>query len=169
MIKNGVSVLVGIIVATVMIMSGCGGGDIVRAKSGDTVRVHYTGKYSDGTIFDSSSDGEPLQFTLGEGQLIPGFEQAVIGMQVGEEKTVEIPSDEAYGPHQDELVLVVSRAELPEGLELEVGQQLQLEQEDGRQILVLVTDLSESDVTLDANHPLAGEDLIFDIELVDII
>ena len=169
MIKNSILILIGIMVTVVMIVSGCGGGEIVRAKSGDTVRVHYTLKLDDGTIFDSSSGGDPMQFTIGEGQLIPGFEQAVIGMKLGEEKTVRIPSAEAYGPYRDELVKVVGRTEFPADIEPQVGQQLELELEDGRQVLVLVTEISESGVTLDANHPLAGKDLTFDIQLVDII
>jgi len=169
MIKNSILILIGIMVTVVMIVSGCGGGEIVQAKSGDTVRVHYTLKLDDGTIFDSSSGGDPMQFTIGEGQLIPGFEQAVIGMKLGEEKTVKIPSAEAYGPYRDELVKVIDRTEFPADIEPQVGQQLELELEDGRQVLVLVTEISESGVTLDANHPLAGKDLTFDIQLVDII
>jgi len=169
MIKNSILILIGIMVTVVMIVSGCGGGGIVQARSGDTVRVHYTLRLDDGTIFDSSRDGDPMQFTIGDGQLIPGFEQAVIGMKLGEEKTVKIPSAEAYGPYRDELVKVVGRTEFPADIEPQEGLQLQLELEDGRQVMVLVTEISESGVTLDANHPLAGKDLTFDIQLVDII
>ena len=149
----------------------CGGGEgkegTAQAKDGDTVQVHYTLKLEDGTVFETSIGGDPLQFTIGEGQLIPGFEQAVVGMSPGESKTVEIPADEAY-PYHDELVMVVDRDQLPEDLQPEVGQQLQIRQPDGQTILVKVIDVSESSVTLDANHPLAGKDLTFDIELVEI-
>ena len=157
-----------------VIGAACGGGGgegeegTAQAKDGDTVKVHYTGKLEDGTVFDTSIERDPLQFTIGEGQLIPGFEQAVVGMSPGESKTVEIPADEAYGPYREELVMVVDRDQLPEDLQPEVGQQLQIRQPDGQTILVKVIDVSESSVTLDANHPLAGKDLTFDIELVEV-
>ncbi|RZN40109.1 MAG: peptidylprolyl isomerase [Methanophagales archaeon ANME-1-THS] len=138
------------------------------ARHGDTVKVHYTGKLEDGTVFDSSRDRDPLQFTLGEGQVIPGFEQAVVGMNVDESKTVTIPMEKAYGAHREEMVLVVGRNKFPEHLLLEVGQQLQIRLEDGQLIFVTVTEVTESSVTLDANHPLAGKDLTFDIHLVAI-
>ncbi|GAB1541431.1 peptidylprolyl isomerase [Scytonema sp. NUACC21] len=141
---------------------------MTQAKHGDTVMVHYEGKLSDGTVFDASTDGSPLQFTIGEGEIILGFEQAVLGMSVGETKTAEIPSDQAYGPHQPELVLNVERNQLPPDFEVEVGQQLQIQQAPGQFIPVTVTDVSSENVTLDANHPLAGKDLVFDIQLVDI-
>ena len=150
----------------------CGGGEgkegTAQAKDGDTVQVHYTLKLEDGTVFDTSIGGDPLQFTIGDGQLIPGFEQAVVGMSPGESKTVEIPADEAYGPYLEEMVLVVDRDQLPDDLQPEVGQQLQLQQEDGQIVILTVIDISESSVTLDANLPLAGKDLTFDIELVEI-
>jgi peptidylprolyl isomerase len=139
-----------------------------EAKYGDTVKVHYTGKLEDGTVFDSSIDCDPLQFTIGEGQVIPGFEQAVVGMNLGESKTVTIPMDKAYGPYREEMVAVVERNKFPEHMQLEGGQQLQIRQDDGQIIFVLVIDVSESSVTLDANHPLAGEDLTFDIQLIEI-
>ncbi|HEX30313.1 TPA: peptidylprolyl isomerase [Candidatus Poribacteria bacterium] len=141
---------------------------MAQAKRGDTVKVHYTGKLEDGTVFDTSLDRPPLQFTIGEGRLIPGFEEAVIGMSPGESKTVKVPADRAFGPHYEEMVLVVDRAEFPEHIDPEIGQQLQISQMDGRTIIVTVTDVSESTVTLDANHPLAGKDLIFDIKLLEI-
>jgi len=141
---------------------------MAEAKQGDTVKVHYTGKFEDGTVFDSSTDRDPLQFTIGEGQIIPGFEQAVIGMNPGESKTVDVPSEKAYGPHREELVMEVDRAKFPEHIKPEVGQQLQIPQAQGQAIIVTVTNISESSVTLDANHPLAGKDLTFDIELVEI-
>ena len=139
------------------------------AKDGDTVNVHYTGKLEDGTVFDSSVEREPLEFTLGAGTIVPGFEEAVRGMQAGQSKTVTIPSQEAYGPRHDEMVLVIERTELPPELKPDVGQQLQMQQPDGRAVSVLVTDVSETTITIDANHPLAGKDLTFEIELLEII
>jgi len=140
-----------------------------EAKNGDTVRVHYTGKLEDGTVFDSSFERDPLQFTLGEGQVIPGFEQAVVGMNPGETRTTTVPSDQAYGPHREEMVLVADRDQLPDNFEPQVGQQLQVLQADGRAVVVKVSDVSESSVTLDANHPLAGQSLTFEIKLLDIV
>jgi peptidylprolyl isomerase len=142
---------------------------MTQAKSGDTIAVEYTGKLDDGTVFDSSVGKDPLQFTIGTGEVIPGFEEAVIGMDAGDSKTVTIPAQEAYGEHNPELVMVFEREKIPPELEVEVGQQLQLQQDNGRAVPVVVTDLSTSKVTLDANHPLAGEDLTFDIQLVAII
>jgi peptidylprolyl isomerase len=142
---------------------------MAQAKNGDTVNVHYTGKLKDGKVFDSSVDREPLQFDIGHGNIIPGFEQGVIGMKPGESKTVNIPAEKAYGPYRKELVLVVDKSKIPTHLKPEVGQQLTLNQPDGRAVSVRITDISESNVTLDANHPLAGKDLIFDIELVQIV
>lgn len=141
---------------------------MVQAKPGDTVKIHYTGKLDDGTVFDSSVNREPLEFTLSGGQVIPGFDEAVLGMSPGESKTQKIPMDQAYGPHRDEMVLEISRQQIPPDLEPEVGQQLQVQQENGQAIPVFVTEVTESKVTLDANHPLAGEDLTFDIQLVEI-
>jgi peptidylprolyl isomerase len=142
---------------------------MTQAEHDDTVRVHYTGKLEDGTVFDSSAEGEPLQFTLGEGEVIPGFEDAVQGMEPGESKTVEISEEEGYGAHRDELVMTVNEDQLPADMEIEVGQQLQIRLENGQTAVVRVTDISDSDLTLDANHPLAGEDLTFEIELVEIV
>lgn len=139
-----------------------------KAQSGDTVQVHYTGKLNDGTVFDSSEGREPLQFTLGSGQVIPGFESAVSGMEVGESKTAQIASDDAYGPYVPERVIAVSRQDFPEDISPEVGMRLAVTQPNGQQIPVTVTDVSEEDVTLDANHRLAGQDLVFDIQLVAI-
>ncbi len=141
---------------------------MTQAKNGDSVKVHYTGKLNDGTVFDSSEGREPLEFTLGEGQVIPGFESAVVGMNTGETKTTEIPSDEAYGPHHPEMVLVVPRSQFPPDIKPEVGDQLQLSQTNGESFVVSVTDVTPEAVTLDANHPLAGKDLTFDIKLVDV-
>ena len=149
---------------------GCGGGESKgSAVIGDTVKVHYTGRLGNGTIFDSSVEREPLQFTLGQGQVIRGFEQAVLGMTVGESKTVVIPADEAYGAYRDELVIVEDRSNLPPGWEPEIGDQLPLTQPDGRVIWVTVIEITESTITIDANHHLAGKDLVFDIELVEIL
>jgi peptidylprolyl isomerase len=141
---------------------------MAQAKNGDTVKVHYTGKLDDGTVFDTSADREPLQFTIGEGQLIPDFEQAIVGMSPGETKNIQIPSDRAYGPHHEEMVMVVNRSEFPNDLKPEVDQRLQVRQPDGQSFAVTVTDVSESKVTLDGNHPLAGKDLTFDIQLAEI-
>lgn len=141
---------------------------MVQAKLGDTVKVNYTGKLQDGTVFDSSVDRDPLQFALGQGQVISGFEEAVVGMSPGESKSVTIPSAEAYGPYQDELVIVVDEQQMPSEISVEVGQQLQMRHSSGQAVPVTVTNIAESKVTLDANHPLAGKDLTFDLELVNI-
>jgi peptidylprolyl isomerase len=139
-----------------------------QAKPGDTVKIHYTGKLDDGTVFDSSVNREPLEFTLSSGQVIPGFDQAVLGMSPGETKTEKIPMDQAYGPYREDMVVEVSREQMPAELQPEVGQQLQVQQPNGQVIPVVITDVSDNSVTLDANHPLAGEDLTFEIQLVDI-
>ncbi|MFC1937723.1 peptidylprolyl isomerase [Chloroflexota bacterium] len=141
---------------------------MVKAESGDTVKIHYTGTLEDGTVFDTSVERDPLEFTLGQGQLIPGFEQAVIGMKIGDLKTINIPADQAYGPYRDDLILVIERDQLPEDLVPEVGQQLQITQADGEVVRVMVSDVSEATVTIDANHPLAGKDLTFEIKLIEI-
>ena len=138
------------------------------AQSGDTVRIHYTGRLADGTVFDSSEDREPLEFTLGSGQVIPGFDRGVTGMEVGDTKTIEIPAAEAYGERSEEMTLTVGRDQFPEGLDPEVGHQLQLGMDDGQLVPVTVTEVTDDTVTLDANHELAGKDLIFDLELVSI-
>ncbi|MCP6763219.1 MAG: peptidylprolyl isomerase [Fischerella sp. CENA71] len=139
-----------------------------QAKLGDTVKVHYTGKLDDGTVFDSSAERDPLQFAIGEGLVIPGFEQAVVGMTPGESKRTNIPADEAYGPYRPELVMVVDKERIPTDISVEVGQMLQISQSNGQAIPVVVTEVSDSQITLDANHPLAGQELIFDIQLVQI-
>jgi peptidylprolyl isomerase len=139
------------------------------AKEGDTVKVHYTGTLEDGSVFDTSVEREPLQFTIGQGQMIPGFEQGVIGMKLGESKTITIPADQAYGPYNEDLVGVVERDHLPAGMEPEIGQRLQSTQANGQIVVVTVINVSESTVTVDANHRLAGKDLTFEIQLVEII
>jgi peptidylprolyl isomerase len=141
---------------------------MTQAKYGNTVKVHYTGKLDDGTIFDSSFDSDPLEFTIGEGHVIQGFEQAVVGMDLNETKTVKIPVDKAYGPHRDDLIVVVNRSQLPADSKPEIGEQLEGRQPDGNIVVATVIDVSDSSVTLDANHPLAGKDLTFDIQLVEV-
>jgi peptidylprolyl isomerase len=141
---------------------------MAQAKSGDTVAVHYTGTLADGTVFDSSRGREPLSFTLGGGQVIPGFEEAVMGLSPGESRTTTIPSDQAYGEHQPDLVFAVDRDQLPPGMSPEVGEQYQMRQGDGQVMVVTVQEVEPGHVTFDANHPLAGQDLTFDLELVSI-
>ncbi len=160
---KGWHTVIGIILVAALLISGCGG---VVAKTGNTVKVHYTGTLNDGTVFDTSVNREPLEFTIGQGQLIPGFEQAVIGMKVGESATINIPAAEAYGLHRDDLVFAMERSQLPDNIE--VGQQLQMMQTDGSTVVVTVIEISETTAMIDANHPLAGEDLIFEIELIEI-
>lgn len=138
------------------------------AKAGDTVKVHYTGKLENGTVFDSSADREPLQFTIGEGNIIPGFENAVIGMEPGQSKTERIPCAEAYGPRHDEMVQTVERSAIPADIALEKGQRLQVSQPNGPAMVVTVSEVNDESVTLDGNHMLAGEDLVFEIELLEI-
>ncbi len=137
-------------------------------KNGDTVKVHYTGQLEDGSVFDSSVQREPLEFTLGQGQLIPGFEKAVVGLKVGDSTTANIPSAEAYGEPNPQMIIEVEKSQLPADLEPEVGVQLQLNQPDGQVIPVQITNVEGDNVTIDANHPLAGKDLTFNIELVEI-
>lgn len=138
-------------------------------QDGDTVQVHYTGTLEDGTVFDSSREREPLEFTLGQGQLIPGFEKAVIGMSEGDSTSVDIPSGEAYGDRRDDLELEVELEELPDEIEAKVGAQLQVRQNDSdRAIPVTITKVTDEKATLDANHPLAGKDLSFNIEVITI-
>ena len=140
---------------------------MAQAKIGDTVKVHYTGKLEDGTVFDTSNNRDPLQFTIGENQVIPGFEEAVVGIKPGESRTAKFPADKAYGPHRKEMVMVVNRNQFPVDMEPKTNQQLQISQDDGGRIVVTVTEVSESSVTLDANHPLAGKDMTFDIQLME--
>ena len=141
---------------------------MAAAKKGDNVKIHYKGTLQDGTVFDSSEGREPLGFTLGGGQVIPGFDEAVMGMSEGEAKNVTIPVDKAYGPRNDELVLPVPLSQVPADLKPEVGQQLQMGGPDGQPVMVKIIDITDEHIMLDANPPLAGEDLIFDLELVAI-
>jgi peptidylprolyl isomerase len=138
------------------------------AKRGDTVSVHYKGTLDDGTIFDSSEDGDPISFRLGEGEVIPGFETAVEGMSIGDAKTERIDAENAYGPRRDELVFRVSREQLPDNSEVEVGDMLRIGFPDGSTANVQVAEMDDASVTLDANHPLAGKDLTFELRLVAI-
>ena len=166
MLKSSYIILAVILMIGVM-MTGC---NASQARNGDVVQVDYTGKLADGTVFDSSAERGPLEFTLGAGQMIPGFEKAVFGMKVGEKKTVTIPVDDAYGPYRDDLVLEVPREKLPSDMTPEVGQQLGVRQPDGRMVMVTITDVSDNNtVTIDVNHPLAGKELTFEIELVKIL
>ena len=139
-----------------------------KIKDGDTVKVHYTGKLENGDVFDSSREKEPFEFTVGNKAVIPGFEKGVVGMGVGDTKTIEIPPEEAYGAKQDELVVVVNKSEFPDDITPSVGQRLQIKQQDGNPVIVTITDLTEDSITLDANHPLAGYTLFFEVEIVDI-
>lgn len=158
---------------------------MAQAKNGDKVRVHYTGRLDDGSIFDSSegivdeckgdscgfhsSPTEPMEFIIGDGNLIPKFEQTVIGLEPGQRAAVKIAAHDAYGPRADEMIAVIDRSELPEDLRPEEGQQMEVVLQDGAPLPVLVTEVTETTVTLDANHPLAGMDLSFDIKLVEIV
>lgn len=139
-----------------------------QAKRGDTVSVHYKGTLDDGTIFDSSEGGDPISFTIGGGEVIPGFETAIEGMSIGDEKTEKIESGNAYGPRRDELVFRVGREQLPDGSDVEVGDVLRIGFPDGSSAAVKVAEMDDASLTLDANHPLAGKDLTFELRLVSI-
>ena len=140
-----------------------------QAQAGDTVRIHYNGTLNDGTRFDSSEGSDPLEFALGSGTVIAGFEKAVEGMAVGENKSVKIPPEEGYGPRHDQLVQEVPKTALPEDIAPAVGMQLQGKSGDGQVMNLTVTDVGDEEITVDANHPLAGRELTFDIELVEIV
>lgn len=140
-----------------------------EAKSGDTVRIHYTGTLQDGTQFDSSKGRDPLEFTIGAGQIIPGLEREVEGMKVGETKTVTAPAEEAYGEHNPAAIQEVPRETISDDIDLTVGNRLQAVTQDGNQITVTVAAVTDETVTMDANHPLAGKDLVFEVELVEIV
>lgn len=141
---------------------------MAQAKEGDTVKVHYTGTLSDGTVFDSSKDRDPLEFTIGSQQVIPGFEENVKGMAVGDSKTFTLNPGEAYGDRNDQMMVDVERAQMPEDIDPEVGMMLQVQGQDGSVSHVTITEVTDDKVTLDANHPLAGQDLTFEIELQEI-
>ena len=139
-----------------------------QAKQGDTVRVHYHGRLTDGTTFDSSEGRQPLEFEVGSGTVIRGFDRGVNGMSVGEKKTISIPADDAYGQRQEEMMIEFPRSNFPPDIEPEIGMTLNMHSEDGNALPVVITDINPESIILDANHPLAGEDLIFDIELIDV-
>ena len=139
-----------------------------QAKSGDTVKIHYTGTLDDGTQFDSSAGRDPLEFTVGSGQVIPGFDQAVEGMAVGDKKDVHIEAEDAYGPRHDQMIQEVPRSALPDDMEPEVGMGLQARRPDGAMLDLTVTAVGEESITVDGNHPLAGKALNFALELVEI-
>ncbi|MBA4166604.1 MAG: peptidylprolyl isomerase [Chitinophagaceae bacterium] len=139
-----------------------------QVKSGDTVKVHYHGRLTDGTTFDSSTGRDPLEFKVGSGQVIKGFDDGVTGMAVGDKKTVQIPVDDAYGPKDESMVIEFPKENFPPDMKPESGMQLNMTNGSGQVIPVVIVEVGDETVTLDANHPLAGQDLIFDLELVDI-
>lgn len=139
-----------------------------QAKKGDTVKIHYHGRLTDGTTFDSSEGREPLEFELGGGQVIPGFDLGVTGMAIGEKKTINIPAAEAYGEKNEEMILEFPKAQFPEDMVPEIGMQLNMSNGQGQNFPVVIVEVKEEVVMLDANHPLAGKELIFDLELVEI-
>jgi peptidylprolyl isomerase len=141
---------------------------MTQAKNGDTVRINYTGRLADGTQFDASGN-EPLQFTLGEGQVVPGLETYVEGMEVGTRSTVTVPADDAYGAYRPEAVVTIDRASVPSNINVDIGTRLQAKTRDGRPMPVTVVGVDDASVKLDGNHPLAGKDLVFDVELVEIV
>ena len=140
-----------------------------RAKDGDTVKIHYNGTLEGGEVFDSSRDRQPLEFLIGNGDVMPGLESSVLGMEAGDTKSIEVPPEEGFGVRRDELIVDIRKSDLPDDVAPSIGQRLRISQEGGEAIIVTITDLSEDTVTLDANHPLAGIPLFFDIELVEIV
>ncbi|MBA7695312.1 Trigger factor [subsurface metagenome] len=161
-----ITLLCTIILATLSIIGCGGGGSGPAAQDGDKVAVHYTGTLYDGSVFDSSVGRAPLEFVLGAGEMIPGFDKAVRGMKVGQTKKVTLSPDEAYGPYDPNLIFMAGRDEL--GLEVQVGQQLRLQTESGKTVIATVTQITEENITVDANHALAGKELTFEIELISI-
>jgi peptidylprolyl isomerase len=141
---------------------------MAHPRSGDTVKVHYTARLDDGRVFDSSKARDPLELTIGAGRPFPAVDEVLTQMEPGEERIVAIPSDSAYGPHRPDLVLAVDRTEFPNDIQPQVGQRLQLRHEQGEVSVVTVADVSDEQVTLDANHPLAGRDLMLELQLVEV-
>lgn len=139
-----------------------------QAKKGDKVKVHYHGKLTDGSTFDSSEGREPLEFEIGGGMVIAGFDDGVTGMTTGEKKTVNIPADQAYGPKQEEMIMEFPKDRFPADMVPEIGMQLNMSNGSGQNFPVVIVEIKEATVILDANHPLAGEELVFDLELVEI-
>lgn len=142
---------------------------MTKVQTGDTIRIHYTGTLPDGTQFDSSVDREPIQFTVGGGEIIPGLDKAVVGMEPGESKTVTVPSGDAYGERDPARSQTVERAQIPDDIPTEPGTRLEVQTQTGQRMPVTVTQSTDTEVTLDANHPLAGQDLTFDVEVVEIV
>jgi peptidylprolyl isomerase len=141
----------------------------MAAEAGSKVKVHYTGTFDDGEVFDSSRETNPLEFELGSGQVIPGFDQAIQGMEVGETKKVRIPEADAYGPYNPEMVFTTESSQFEEGISPQVGQQFQAQSPDGQDMMLVVKEVSEAGVIMDANHPMAGKDLNFDLELMELL
>lgn len=141
---------------------------MTKAKQGDTVKVHYTGKYTDDTVFESSVTKDPLEFELGAGQMIKGFDEAVQGMEVNEKKTIKLSPEEAYGPKRDELMITVSKQEVFSDMDVQVGQKFEIPQEEDQPVVVEVDKIDGDNVVLNGNHPMAGKELIFDIQLIEI-
>lgn len=142
---------------------------MAEAKDGDRVKVHYTGRLDDGSEFDTSQGRDPIEFTIGGGEILPGVEQAVVGLEPGGKNTVKLPADEAYGERRDDMIQELERSVLPQEIEPEVGLQLQAQSPGGGPMLLTITEVADDKVTVDANHPLAGKDLTFDVELVEIV
>jgi len=142
---------------------------MTKAKTADRVKVHFTGNLEDGTIFGSTMGEAPFEFTIGDKHMLPGFENAVIGMQIGDTKTITLPPEEAYGLHKKELVTVMERSGFPEEVQLEAGKRLRVRTQDGNYTVVTIKDFSEDSIVLDENDPLAGKTLTFKIELVEIM
>ena len=140
-----------------------------QVKKGDKVKVHYHGKLTNGETFDSSAGREPLEFEVGGGLVIKGFDKGVTGMSVGDKKTINIPFDEAYGPRNPEMLIEIPKENFPKELDLEIGLPLMVNNDSGQNFQVVVSQIKDTSVILDANHPLAGEDLVFDLELVEIV
>ncbi len=141
----------------------------MRAKTNDRVRVHYKGSLRDGTVFDSSLGKAPFVFIIGKGAVIPGFEKSVVGMQVGDRKTVTVQPEDAYGLHREDLCAVIARSRIPETIKLRPGMKLDVQSSRGGSTRALVLEVTDADVTLDLNHPLAGKELVFDLELLEIL
>jgi len=162
------AILVLALLATAGLITGCGGGDEHGVSVGDTVSVYYTGTFSDGTVFDSNVDGEPLEFVMGSGAVVPGFEKAVSKMKVGEKKTVTIPPEEAYGKYNEDLVVVISKDQIPEGTQIQMGQKLPLRSNKGDTMTATVVEITDDYVKLDGNDSMAGKKLTFEIELISV-
>jgi FKBP-type peptidyl-prolyl cis-trans isomerase 2 len=143
--------------------------NMTKAKTGDRVKVHFEGYLVDGTVFGSTTDEKPFEFTIGDKNMLPGFENAVVGMQKGDTKTITLPPEEAYGPHKKELVHVMDKSSFPQEINLEIGKRLQVRTQDGRSAIVTIKDFTEDNIVIDENDPLAGKTLTFKIELVEII